>query len=112
MKRESSLERTLTFQLRACGLDWGMQTQFQFDAGRKWRADFAWPYKMLLVELEGGIYQKGGGWHQSVQRMISDKDKYNRAEVMGYHVLRFFGEDVKSGAAINMIEAVLGKARK
>ena len=29
--------------------------------GRKWEADFAYPEFMLLIEIDGGVWRRGGG---------------------------------------------------
>jgi hypothetical protein len=66
-----------------------------------WRADFAWPDHMRLVECEGGIFaramRKGQdyGWHQSVKRMLDDMEKCNAATLLGYRVLRYAADTIE-----------------
>jgi very-short-patch-repair endonuclease len=114
MKRlPSRLEETLAFQLRASGLDKGLEREYRFCKDRMWRADFAWPEHMLLVECEGGIFvraQRNGqdyGWHQSVERMLGDMEKYNAATLLGYRVLRYAARAVTDGVALREIEFAL-----
>ncbi len=105
---ESPLEREFLGQCVALGLPGPVQ-QYRFHPKRKWKADFAWPVHMVLVELEGGVYRRG--WHQSIARYISDCRKYRAAAIMGYTVLRYVGEEVRDGSAVREVESVLnGKA--
>ena len=60
---------------------------------------------MILVEVEGGIWS--GGRHTRGKGYLGDMEKYNAATVMGYQVLRFSTEQVKSGLAIQQIEGVI-----
>jgi very-short-patch-repair endonuclease len=61
--------------------------EHKFSADRKWRADFAWPEHMIIVEVEGGIWS--GGSHGRGVRMNSDSEKYNWATTHGWRVLRY-----------------------
>ena len=61
--------------------------QFAKDIGRRWRFDFCWIPEKVAVELEGGIWI--GGSHTRPVRFISDADKYNRASLDGWIVLRY-----------------------
>ena len=74
--------------------------EYQFDAQRKWRFDFAWPDKMVAVEIEGR------GRHQSVKGFADDIEKYNAAELAGWTVLRFTPSMVTK-EAVKTIERVL-----
>ena len=72
--------------------------EFAKDLGRKWRADFCWPNRKLIVEVEGGTWVRGR--HARGKGMQEDMDKYNAAARLGYMVLRFTTEDVTRGRAI------------
>ncbi len=69
---------------------------------RKWRADFAWPDLMLLVEVEGGT--KGKSRHTQSAGYQVDCRKYNDAAFLGYAVLRFTAEMINSFEAVNTIQ--------
>ena len=45
---------SLETQIRAVGLPPPV-TEYRFHPERRWRADFAWPEKKLLVEVDGGV---------------------------------------------------------
>lgn len=90
-------------------------TQLHFalkDLGRQWRFDFAWPAYMLAVEVEGLVVrnlrdlkaQKDVkvvyGGHATITGIREDMEKYNAAARLGWYVLRFEQELIRTGAAI------------
>ena len=54
---------------------------------RMWRFDFAWPEKKVAVEVEGGVWIQGR--HARGTGFIGDCEKYNRAALLGWKVLRY-----------------------
>jgi len=76
--------------------------EFVLVPGRRFRADFAWPDKMLAVEIEGGIWT--GGRHVTGSGYTADCRKYNLAQLSGWTVLRFTAEMLNSGEAMEMLE--------
>ena len=77
----------------------------RFAEGRRWRFDFAWPGEKLAVEVEGGIFTRGR--HTRGTGMLADMEKYNRAALLGWRVLRFFTDQVRDGTAIATIKEAL-----
>ena len=76
------------------------------DAGMKdWRLDFAYPLRKLAIEVEGGTWT--GGRHTRGQGFEDDTFKYNALTLMGWRLLRFTGTSIKSGVALQTIEAAL-----
>lgn len=63
------------------------EREHRFDAERLWRFDFAWPDYKIAVEIEGQ------GRHQTVDGQRKDCEKYNRATVLGWRVLRYMATD-------------------
>jgi len=103
---KSELEQELEFQLHAAHLDEGMVREFMFlKPRRRYRADFAWPEPKLLVEVEGGVYS--GGRHVRGKGFTEDLHRSNLAQLEGYMILRFTGEQVKSGLALDLIERAI-----
>lgn len=80
--------------------------EFRFHPVRQWRADFAFPDKMLLVEFEGGVF--AAGRHTRGAGFVADCEKYNAAALLGYHVLRFTDKHVRNGEALVAIEQFMG----
>lgn len=101
-------ERMFEHQLKFAGVPFFV-TQFHFakELGRQWAADYAWPKFKLLVEIDGGLWRKGGGAHSRPTAILRDMQKHNDAALLGFHVLRFSTDDVKSGTALRYLERVL-----
>jgi hypothetical protein len=84
--KKRDLEGFMLTQLRASGYDKGMETQYRFHPKRKWTFDFAWPDKMVALEVEGAIWVRGR--HTSGTGFTNDCEKYNTATIMGWRVIR------------------------
>ena len=104
-KVQSVGESLLATQLKVLRIEF--EREFKFHQKRKWRADFHIVGKRILVEVEGGVWS--GGRHTRGKGYIGDMEKYNAAVVMGYQVLRFSTEQVKSGLAVQQIETMVGE---
>lgn len=70
-------------------------TELVFHPKRKWRLDFAWPTRMIAVEIHGGIHS--GGRHTRGKGFIEDRAKMNEAALLGWTVIEVTPEHVKSG---------------
>ena len=55
--KASKGEETLSLHLKASGI--AFEREFKFCSTRKWRADFHLIGKMILVEVEGGVWSGG-----------------------------------------------------
>jgi very-short-patch-repair endonuclease len=53
---------------------------------RRWRFDFAHTELRIAIEIEGGVYSRGR--HVRPKGFLGDMEKYNRATVLGWQVLR------------------------
>jgi hypothetical protein len=101
-------------QVQLAGLpDPELEHKFAERAGRRWRFDVAWPTFMLAVEIEGLVVREiGGEWvvqgrHATVTGFREDCVKYARAVILGWGVLRFEQNQVRSGAALALtVEAL------
>lgn len=81
--------------------------EYQFSPPRRWRFDLAWPEQMLALEFEGGIHT--GGRHTTGAGYERDLEKYNRAVLMGFRVLRVTHQQVADDTAIQLVAAVLSE---
>lgn len=99
----SRLEETLMAHLRVNDIS-GWEREFRFHPTRKWRFDFAFPEIKLAVECEGGL---AGGRHCMVGGYLGDIDKYNEAEILRWHVLRFAWPHIRTGQAIESVKRFL-----
>lgn len=76
-----------------------MVREHQFDEQRKWRFDFCWPAIRVALEFEGGIFLAKSG-HNTAKHYNKDTDKYNRAAVLGWDVIRVTAMNYKSSLQI------------
>ena len=104
MKR-SYLEIELGLQIMAKKFKDKETLEYVFHPKRKWRFDFAFIDKKIAVEIDGGIWNSGR--HSRGRGIISDCDKYNSAIELGWRILRFTHNHIKSGEAIATIERIL-----
>jgi very-short-patch-repair endonuclease len=104
MVKPSKGEETLALHIRAHRLP-APQREHRFASDRLWRFDFAWPEQKLAVEVEGGIFTAGR--HSRGTGLLADMEKYNRAALDGWRVLRFFTDQVVDGTAIAVIRKAL-----
>ncbi|MCX0336783.1 endonuclease domain-containing protein [Acinetobacter radioresistens] len=103
-KVPNEFETKLARELKTLKIEF--EQEFEFHPKRKWRADFHLVGKKILVEVEGAIWS--GGRHTRGKGYIGDMEKYNAATMMGYQVIRFSTDQVKSGLAIQQIEKMVG----
>jgi very-short-patch-repair endonuclease len=94
-------EELLAAQIKAAGLPDPIR-EYRFAPPRRWRADFAWPDQLLIVEVEGGTWT--GGRHSTGSGTEADCEKYNTALCQGWRVLRVTTGQVKSGQALEWVQ--------
>lgn len=76
---------------------------FSKELGRKHRFDLAWKDRMLALEIEGGIWTRGGGRHNRGSGYLRDIEKYNLAAQLGWKVLRCTPQDINTGKALVLV---------
>jgi very-short-patch-repair endonuclease len=110
-KQSDEADRAFLFQCQSLKLppvfvQWRFQnSQHPNNPARKWRTDFVFQDHALMIEIDGGIWIKGA--HSHPLDIIRNMRKQNDAELLGYAVLRFTPEEVKSGHAIAFTGRVL-----
>jgi hypothetical protein len=62
---------------------------------REWRFDVAAPVQRIAIEIEGGVWTRGR--HTRGKGYIEDMEKYNRAVVLGWRLLRYTPDQFKRG---------------
>ena len=100
-----TLEARMLIQIRALKLDVGMVREHRFDPDRRWRFDFAWPINMVALEVEGGTHS--GGRHTRGKGFAADAEKYAHATLAGWRVFRTPVDHIKSGKALQWMQAAL-----
>jgi hypothetical protein len=74
------------------GIGPGVRKRLLLRGFNDWRFDWAFPQWKIAVEIEGGVWlSKYGGMsrHFTGAGAIGDMCKYNAAEALGWHVLRY-----------------------
>lgn len=75
-----------------------------FYPGRKWRADYCWPAFKLAVEIDGGVFMRGGGGrHNHPGGFKKDQEKRNAYAMLGYRVMTFRPEEARNGKAAQLV---------
>ena len=101
-RKASSLEVAFVDQARRLRLP-ALVEEHRFAAliGRQWRFDFAWPDRMLAVEIDGGAFSNGR--HTRGAGFVEDCRKLNAATLLGWRVLRFTAGDLEDhhGAVVS-----------
>ena len=92
-------EETLAAQLAQAGI--AFERQYAYVPGRKFRADFALPAFRLLVEVNGGIFNRKG--HGSVTGVVDDMVRGNEASIAGWFVIRATPKMVEDGDALALV---------
>lgn len=98
-------EAELLWMLRVEGLP-EPQTQYRFLAKRRFKADFCYPDRKLIIEVDGGTWMDRGG-HSYGKGYEDDRERDNLAVLAGWRVLRFTGRMVQDGRAIETIRQAL-----
>ena len=68
-----------------------IEKEYKFHPARRWRFDYAFPFLMIAVEVDGGVWT--GGRHINPAGYINDMEKLNTAASMGWLVLRITTDD-------------------
>lgn len=94
--------REYRFAAMACGgIGEGVRTRLLLAGLKDWRFDFAWPDKMVALEMDGGGFVQGR--HNQGAGMRADCEKLSTAVAMGWRVLRVDASHVKSGKAVGWV---------
>lgn len=107
----SKWEQMFAEQIEQCGLGHLLTSEYKFDTDRDYRFDWCCKDRMLGIEIDGGnhmaIISKRTGKPIAIGRhtQVEDYRKLNRAAELGYRVMRFTPEMVKSGEAIAVTNA-------
>lgn len=65
----------------------------------------AWPDQKLALEVEGGVWT--GGRHTRGKGYLADMEKYNRATVLGWRVIRCTPSTLCNDETLDLIKAIL-----
>ena len=80
-------------------------SEHRFHPVRKWRFDYAHVPTKTAIEIEGGAHSNGR--HTRGTGFINDMEKYNAAIELGWVVLRYTPQQIKTQNAIDQIRNVI-----
>lgn len=79
-----------------------IEKEYKFHPARRWRFDYAFPFLMIAVEVDGGVWT--GGRHINPAGYINDMEKLNTAASMGWLVLRITTDDRFASKTYDLIK--------
>jgi very-short-patch-repair endonuclease len=97
--KASEIEALMDEQLRDYGLP-PYERQHAPLEDRKFRIDFAWPDRMIGLEVDGAVHRIKGSFKQSFERNY-------QLMLLGWTVLHVGGDEVRKGIAIQWIQNIL-----
>jgi very-short-patch-repair endonuclease len=100
----SPAELLLAVQLEQAGIPFVREYRF---CERRWRFDFALQADSLAIEVEGGSFVAGR--HTRGAAFEGDCEKYARALIAGWRVLRVTPAQVEDGRALEWVRAAIGE---
>lgn len=85
--------------------------EYRFALPRRWRFDYAWVLDMgrvaVALEVDGGIWQKGGGRHTRGSGWLKDSEKLNEAACRGWRLLRCTPQQLATPATMDLLRRAL-----
>lgn len=81
--------------------------EHRFDLARRWKFDWAFVPEKVAVEQEGAVWVNGR--HTRGAGVIKDMEKYNRAAVLGWKVLRATPQQMAAGDILASVKAAIGE---
>lgn len=80
------------------------ELEYKFHPTRKWRMDFAWPDRMVALEIDGAVFIRGG--HTRGKGYENDREKDGEATVLGWRVLRVSTGQLQRGVCWPWLETL------
>lgn len=81
--------------------------EHKFHSQRGWMFDYAWINEKVALEVEGGIWRKGGGAHSRPANIMRDIEKYNSATMLGWRIVRCTPQTLFKSETIEMVKMLL-----
>lgn len=107
-KADTRIEDSLADWIRIAKLP-AAERQYRFAKAlkRRFSADYAWPEFKVLVEVQGGVWRRGGGAHSHPLDILRDIERAKFAALLGWYILPVTTDEVKTGSAVEWIRRVL-----
>jgi len=69
--------------------------EYRYVPNRKFRADYAWESRKVLLEIQGGIFNRKA--HGSITGLLADLERGNHASANGWYLFRLTPDQVRKG---------------
>lgn len=102
----SNLETNAWIVMAADGI-YPEEHEFKFLKNRRFRFDFAWPSRMIALEIEGGTWSRGQSRHTSPRGFENDCEKYSLAAVHCWRVIRVTSKQINEAKMLEWVRAAL-----
>ena len=76
--------------------------EYKYVPCRKYKADYCIPEWRLLIEIQGGLFNKKA--HGSITGLLKDIQRLNLATVNGFYLLRITPDDFRKTQCIEWVE--------
>jgi very-short-patch-repair endonuclease len=86
------------------------EREYKFLTNRRFRFDFAWAIEKVAVEVQGGVFVRGG--HSTGIGITRDCEKLALANIEGWTVFQVTSAHVRSGTAIAWITEYFKRRKK
>lgn len=93
---------------RLTGETYETEYKFAVDAGRRWRADIAWPAVRVAVEIDGGLWIYGR--HNRASGALADMEKGNAYATRGWLVFHAPWEWLEQSDKVEQLTAQVVQA--
>ena len=98
VQARSAIEEIMAIDLALSKLPPAVR-QYRYLPDRKFRADFAWPDRMVALEVDGAVHRIKGSFNKSFERAYL-------LQLAGWTVLHVGREQIISGQALSWIENI------
>lgn len=96
--------REFVTHCRVCGLP-KPTPEYAFHPDRGWRFDWAWPDRMVALEIEGGAFVRGR--HTRGAGFEADLEKYSEAAALGWRIVRVLPKQLYDGRTVLWLRRAL-----
>jgi len=79
--------------------------EVRFHPDRKWRFDLAWPEFRIAIEVQGGLFVRGG--HNRGAQIIRDQEKMRAALELGWLVTYCIPQDLCTSTMVQHVRKLM-----
>lgn len=76
--------------------------EFRFHPQRNWRFDYAFPKFKVAIEVQGGLFIRGG--HNRGAGYLQDMEKFNHAAAVGWLIIQCQPKDICMDETVQFVK--------